>query len=155
MGQKQGWEHKLYRNTGTFGSPTWDLVPNCRDLTMPSPASANDASIRGSRVKMYGAGQIDLSFQWQMVADAADTDYTVLRTAHFAQTAIDLMDLDGPIATSGSLGIRAICQIFTFDQNEPLDGTVLTDVEAKPTYDTTNGGAHLVLGGGSPTFTAI
>jgi len=155
MAHKMGWEQKLYRNTGSFGSPTWDLVTNCRDLTLTGSASKNDASTRLSRVKTYAAGQIDLGFNFQMVYDPADTDLTAIRTAFYAQTALDLMDLDGLAATSGSLGVRAVCQIFSMEKGEPIDGIATYDIEAAPTYDSTNGGASLVTSNGTPSYAAI
>lgn len=153
MGVKHGWEHKLYRNTGTFGSPTWDLVPNCVDMETPSAMTKSEASIRGNRAKLYAPGQLDWGLNWQMRYDPADTDLTAMRTAFFTGAAIDLMDMDGLIATSGTLGTRAICHLFGLGNPKPLDGIAVFDVEAAPAYDLTNGGVYYVTG--PSTYTAV
>lgn len=155
MATKHGFEHKLYRNTGTFGSPTWDLVPNCRDMETPMAMTKNEASIRGNRTKMFAPGQLDWGLNWQMVYDPSDTDLTELRTVFLTAATVDLMDLDGLIATSGSLGTRAICYLFGLGNPKPLDGIAVFDVEAAPAYDLTNGGVTYVSGGNSPTYTAV
>lgn len=155
MATKHGFEHKLYRNTGTFGTPTWDLVANCRDMETPMAFSKNEASIRDKRAKMYAAGQFDWGLNWQMVYDPTDTDLTALRTAFFAGTAVDLMDMDGLIATTGTLGTRALCHLFGLGNPKPLDNISVFDVEAAPAYDVTNGGVYYVTGAASPTYTAV
>lgn len=153
MSTRHGFEHKLYRNTGTFGSPTWDLVPNVRDMETAQAMSKTEVSIRGNRAKLYAPGQLDYGLNWQMVYDPADADLTALRTAFFTGATVDLMDMDGLIATSGTLGTRSVSHLFGLGNSKPLDGAAVFDVETAPAYDLTNGGVYYVTG--PSTYTAV
>lgn len=157
MAVKRGFQHKLYRNAGTFGTPTWTIIPNCRDLTMSQSMAKADASIRASTSKLYVTGMIEWELSWQMVYDPADTNLTAIRTAFYGRTAIDFMDLDGTDTTNGSLGARALCEVYTFDKQEPLDGPAMVDIAAAPTFDLTNPGVYTSTGDGTgdPTHVAV
>lgn len=157
MAIKHGFQHKLYRNSATFATPTWVAVTNCRDLTMPQAMTKSDASIRAASSKMYAPGMLEWGLDWQMIYDPADTNLTALRTAFYARTNVDLMDLDGADTANGSLGARAVCGLFSFEKGEPIDGLATVDISAAPVFDLTNPGVYLSTGDGSgdPTHAAV
>ena len=45
---KLGMEAKLYRNTGTYATPTWVEMLNVKDLTLNLEASEADVTTRGN-----------------------------------------------------------------------------------------------------------
>lgn len=143
MAHKMGFDCKLYRNTGTYGSPTWDLVPNVRDATVQMEFDEADSSIRGALAgaKLTSAALLSLSIEFSMVWDTADTDMLAFRTAAFARTGVDLIALDqtttGGVSPYGQ-GPRAICQLFGLNRPEPINGIVTLDIVAKPCYDDTS-----------------
>lgn len=74
------------------------------------------------------------SAAWKMMWDPADTDFTTLRTAFFARTAVEFFFLDQASGTAGSAGPRMIAKIFKFDIDEDNDAIRMVDVEVKRCY---------------------
>ncbi len=124
----------FYRNSGTYGSPTWVLILNCGDLDVTDAHDKVEVPLRkNSGWKLYIAGDTDFGIAFKMLYDPADTSQSALRTAYRSKAAIELLLLDGPVATAGSSGIRGTFQIFKFPRQEPL-GPMMVEVEAAPTY---------------------
>ena len=48
MGVKLGLHAKLYRNTGSGGTPAWNEIPNVRDVTLNLETGEADVSTRGN-----------------------------------------------------------------------------------------------------------
>ena len=49
MPAKLGLDAKLYRNTGTFAAPTWDIIGNVKDLTLNLETGEADVSTRANK----------------------------------------------------------------------------------------------------------
>jgi len=125
---------KLYRNTGTYGSPVWNEIALVKDLTLNMDKGDVDITTRASfgfieRVD----GLIDATVDFSMLWDTADDDFTALRTAFFAKTAIECLVLDGGSAVVGAQGLRASMMIKTFTRNETLGEALMVDVQLMPT----------------------
>jgi len=112
---------KLYRNTGTYGSPTWNELPNVRDVTLNQTSDTADASKRASSYKLNVTTLKDLSVNFEMVYVVSDDDWTTLKTAFYAGTAIEFAIVNGPIATSGTLGVRGTFQVKDFTISQGLN----------------------------------
>jgi hypothetical protein len=141
-----GFQCKLYRNTGTYASPTWTEITNVKDLEVPFAFSEADVSTRsggGWREKM--AGLLDAPVTFGMVYDPADTVYTALRTAAFARTTVEFAIADGAIATVGTHYLRARCQILGFTFNQPLEEGAMTDVSLFPTRNSDGAPAFVTV----------
>lgn len=135
MAAKLGLDCKLYRNTGSYASPTWDLVGNVKDLTLSLEKSEADVTTRANGGFRATVGTLkDATVEFQMVADSSDTDFTAIQTAFFANTSIEFAILDGLVATTGSQGLRATMDILKFSRSEELENAVMFDVSIKPTY---------------------
>lgn len=137
MAIKLGMNAKLYRNTGTFATPVWNLVPNVRDLTLSLETGEADVTTRGNngwRATM--ATLKDASVEFEMIWDTEDEDFTAIRTAFLNGSAIELAILDGLVSVAGSQGLRASFMITGFSRNEPLEEAITVSVSAKPTYST-------------------
>lgn len=122
----------LYRNTGTYGSPTWDLVDNVRDLRIPRTMKEANVSTRKVKVEQVEPTLLALGVEWEMVRDDADTDYTALQTAFEGRSMVELAFANGPIATQGTKYTRCEMKLFDFSEQEPLEGANLVSVVAKP-----------------------
>lgn len=133
MSARIGQSHKLFRNTGTAGSPTWDEITAVADVELSATADASESSTRASRIRSYVAGMLDFSVTATMILVATEADYTAIRTAFFNGTALDLAIADGPIATTGTRYFRSGFVVTSFSQSEPLNGTVTLSVEFRPT----------------------
>lgn len=124
---------KFYRNTGSYGTPTWDLINNVKDLTLSLDKDEVDITTRGSGgFKEFIDGMIDASIDFGMVWDTEDTDFAAIRTAFFAKTAVEFLILDGLVATTGSQGLRVTCMVKSFTRNENLGEALMADVTLRP-----------------------
>jgi len=138
MPAKLGLDAKLYRNTGTYAAPTWDLIGNVRDLTLNLETGEADVSTRANNGWRATVGTLkDASIEFEMVWDNLDTDFTVIRDAFLNNTSIEFAVMDGLITgqgSSGSQGLRATCRIANFSRNEALEEAITVSVTVKPTY---------------------
>jgi len=138
MAAKLGLDAKLYRNTGVFATPVWDLVGNVRDLTLSLEAGEADVSTRSNNGWRATVGTLkDASLEFEMVWDTADADFTAIRDAFLNNTNIEFAVMDGLITgagSSGSQGLRATFRIASFSRNEALEEAITVSVAAKPTY---------------------
>ncbi len=156
---KAGIAAGVYKNTGTYGSPTWTLQTLIKDVSPSFPWDMVDASVRGTRAKLYAKTQIDLAFQIVMRADDADTIYGAWVDAAFSPTTkFDLLILDGLIAVEGARGIRAEFVVGMSQQTQAIGDIVFSTFDIKPAPGTvlTNYPSSVVMGASStPTFTAF
>jgi hypothetical protein len=125
---------KLYRNTGTYGSPVWDLIPSTRDLTLNMETAEADVTTRGNNGWRANVATLrDASIDFELVWNPTDSDVTAIMLAFTTNAPIELLVLDGPNTTPGSSGLRATCMITGFTRSEPLEEAVSVQVTAKPT----------------------
>ncbi len=132
---KLGMEAKLYRNDGTYASPTWVELLNVKDLTLNLEAGEADVTTRGNAGwRATIASLKDGSIEFDMVWDTTDANFTAIRTAFFAGTNVEFAVMDGDIETTGSQGLRAEMAITGFSRSEALEEAMMVNVNAKPTY---------------------
>ena len=125
---------KIYRNTGTYASPTWDEIVNVKDLSLNLDKDEVEITTRASNgFKEFVDGLIDASVEFQMVWNTADPDFTALQTAFFAKTSIEFLVLDGLRTTSGTQGLRATCMVKNFSRSETLGEAIMVDITIRPT----------------------
>jgi hypothetical protein len=135
MAIKLGMDAKLYRNTGSFASPTWNLIPNVKDLTLSLETGEADVTTRGNNGWRATVATLkDGSVEFEMIWDTEDEDFTAIRNAFLNNTALELAILDGLSNVAGSQGLRASFMITGFTRNEPLEEAITVSVSAKPTY---------------------
>ena len=138
MPAKLGLDAKLYRNSGTYATPGWDVIGNVRDLTLNLETGEADVSTRGNNGWRATVGTLkDASLEFEMVWDTADADFTAIRHAFLNNTTIEFAIMDGLISgvgSSGSQGLRALFRIASFSRNEALEEAITVSVTAKPTY---------------------
>lgn len=126
---------KAYHNTGTYGTPVWDEMPNVKDVTISGDTSEADLTTRGGGgwaqvAGVITSGQVEFTSIW----DPADTDLDAILTAWTGKTLIDMAFMDGAIATAGNQGLRAEMAVLNFTRNEPLEGALTVDITVKPGY---------------------
>ena len=135
MAVKLGLDAKLFRNTGTYGSPTWNEIKNVKDVTLNLEAGEADVTTRGNNGWRATVATLkDGSIEFEMVWDSADDDFTAIRDAFLNKTALEMAVMDGDVLTAGSQGLRASFMITSFSRNEPLEEAITVSVTAKPTY---------------------
>ena len=135
MGAKFGMDAKLYRNGGSYESPTWTEMKNVRDVTLNVEKGEADVTTRGNNGwEALKATLKKGSVEFEMIDDSADADFTAIQQAFFGDTAIEFAVMNGDITTSGSQGLRATMDVFNFSRNEPLTEALTVSVTVKPTY---------------------
>lgn len=138
MQTRLGLDAKLYRNTGTSGSPAWNLLANIRDVTLSLETGEADVTTRGNNGWRATVGTLkEAGIEFEMVWDTDDADFTAIKDAFFNGTSIEFAVMDSLITDAGAQGLRAVCRVITFTRSEPLEEALTVSVTAKPTYSAT------------------
>ena len=155
MAVKKGYTAKLYRNSGSYASPTWVEVENIIDLNFPHNFERLEAFTRGSGGVMEAEpGAMNLAFTFKIRSDESDTDFTALETAYEGRSLIDFMILDGSSSTNGSRGYRYEGKIFSFGEDQALGNILYRDVSVEPCISS-NAKKSVVVTSGAPVFTTL
>ena len=124
---------KLYRNTGTYASPTWDLIGNVKDLTLSLEKDETNVTTRASGGwKEFVDGMKDATVEFGMLWDTGDADFDAFQGAFINNTSVEVLVLDGLAATAGSEGLRATMMVKSFTRNENLGEALMVDVSLRP-----------------------
>jgi hypothetical protein len=137
MALRLGIDAKLYRNTGTFGTPVLNVVDNCRDLTLGLEKNEADVTTRGNDGWRAIVGVLkDATIEFNMIADGADDDYIAFRDAFLTNDDVEVFVMSADVDEADSEGLRATCSVLGFTRNEPLEEALNIDVTLRPTYNT-------------------
>lgn len=128
----KGLDCKVYRNSATYGSPTWALVNPVIEVTANLTNTAFDASNRDSNYRLQLPSLTELSFDIRMHKDKDDADFLALETAAQARTTIDLLILDGLQTSAASDGWRIQGFFTTWNESQPLEDAVTVDATFVP-----------------------
>lgn len=132
-----GSDCKLYHNTGTYATPTWDEVPIVRDLELNLEKGQADITTRAGAGWIQRIGTLkDGSIEFGIVWESGDADFEAFRDAFLDNTLIDVAAMDGAIATSGNQGLRAEMECLSFSRSEPVAGAVEASVNVSPGFST-------------------
>jgi hypothetical protein len=124
---------KLYRNTGTYSVPVWDLIGNVKDLTLSLEKDETDVTTRASGGwKEFVDGMKDATVEFGMLWDTGDADFDAFQGAFINNTSVEILVLDGLVATTGSEGLRATMMVKSFTRNENLGEALMVDVSLRP-----------------------
>lgn len=135
----------FYRNTNTYNSPSWNLVDNVIDLDDGLEVDEIDVTVRASGGwEMTAMGKKKLSYSFKMIWDPSDADLQAFRDAFNNRTTIDVVKLDGLVATPGSQGPRAVCVVTKFTRSEPLVDAATVDIMLRPAKSTNLPSWHTV-----------
>ena len=144
---KPGIKCVAYRNTGTYGSPTWTALNLVSDANVGKGWEFGPADVRATRVKLYAPSQMDMNPTITMRCDDLDTGYKAISAASVSAAVIDMLLLDGPIATEGTEGIRAHFHISDTGQDQGKSvGTVYKNFELKPGLSSEGYPQNVIMG---------
>lgn len=147
----------LYRNTNTYGTPTWTLQTEVQSVTPSAPWDWVEASSRASGVKLYGKALMDLGYTVVMRADDLASDWEAFMAAALSRTTVmDLLILNGLISVEGVRGFRAEFLCSMDGEPQEISGSIMTSFTLKPTMTTNGYPKSVIMGSGStPSFSAI
>ena len=124
-----------YCAAGIGGTPTWSELTNVKNVTLNLQKGEADVTTRANNGwKATAATVKEGSIEFEMVWDTTDAGFTAIKTAWFNSSIIGIAAMDGPIATNGSQGLWADCQVIDFSREEPLEEAITVKVTVKPTY---------------------
>lgn len=148
-----GIDGEVYRNAGTFGSPTWTAVSLVRNVSSGMVWNMADASIRATAAVLQAKTQVAISGSIEVRADPADAGYQVLFDASRGRTPADLMILDGPITQEGCKGVRGHMNL-NFEQDQNINDVIYTRFAFSPAWHADGYPSYVEMGASSaPTFT--
>lgn len=125
-----GKDCKIYRNTGSHGTPVWDLIPRVQDVSVDGLSKGKvELLARDSNWKFKGSGmkEASLSFGY-LFTPASDPDFDALRNSFLSDLAIEMLVLSGDLVTAGSQGLRAVFEVFEFPYSQELEEGQTFDV---------------------------
>lgn len=128
---KRGRNGKTYRNTGTIGSPTWNLIDRVRNCSMDTNWDTVEAHDRADGEKAHSITWIDRTITLTMAWHPDDADVVALHTAFEAGTAVQFAFCDAPIATTGTYKFTMECYITKFTRSQDLNENQLVEIELK------------------------
>ncbi|MBX3444257.1 MAG: hypothetical protein KF774_17780 [Planctomyces sp.] len=133
---QMGFKCHIYRNTGTYGSPTWSLFDEVTEVTLNLEMGEADVTTRADNGFTTTEPSLqESSLEFEIKADHANTNFVAIRNAFLQRTALDMQALDGLLATEGSQGLRARWKVFSFTRNETLEEAVTYSVTMRPCKD--------------------
>lgn len=152
-GVKLGIKAVIYRNTGSYGSPSWAAMNSVRDVTVTAPFDMVEAITRSSRVKLYAKTLMDLGVQLMVRKDDNSTDAVAILAAAMNDTVFDCLVLDGPLATEGSTGFRSHFIINLASESQGAADVIYDTYDLKPCFSA-DGTPKYVTIGASATIAA-
>jgi len=146
---------KVYRNTGSYGSPTWTAVTLARNVASAAKWNRGDASIKATRAVLQEKTQVAITGTIEVRADPADASYSAMFAAAMGDStsAIDLMIIGGPITQEGVVGVRGVMNL-DFEDNHAINEVVYTTFAYDPAWASGGYPSKVVMGATStPVFT--
>lgn len=135
-GPKTGHNMFLYRNTGTPGTPTWSLVDEVGDVSIPDlnrglaelKRRANDFT------KNLAALIQSIAVEFRLHHGLDATNFDAIRGNFFNGTTEEWAVMNGDITTSGSEGLRLPTLVENFPFDQPLEDVAGHDVRLAIAY---------------------
>ncbi len=127
MGLIIGNSARIYRNTGTFASPTWvewDVI----DATIAISHNSVDATSRGSGgVKMSAPTLMSIEVSGTVFKDKQSAVFLDMETANAAKATVGVAVMDGSISDSSSDGWQMDAFFDSWSEGQPIDGLNVID----------------------------
>jgi len=132
-----GVECKAYRNTGTYGTPTWTEVTIVGDATISGERPEADMAARGDVVAKFRVGILRWQVEFDLVYQNGHAGYDAIRDAFLNKTVLDMLFLDGASGTTDNEGLRSELYFTNFGRVEPMEDKLTVPVTGRPA-DTSN-----------------
>jgi len=126
---------KLYRNTGTIGTPTYSHITVCGELGMPLEWDAEDASVRGGgQLKRMEPTLLNAPIEFECLDVITDTNVVALKSAFFAGTSVLLALSSGTITDSGETIMTTDFKVLKAETKPAKGGLSMISFRAVPCY---------------------
>lgn len=127
---------KLYRNTATVASPTWDALDSVGDVAIPDlQVGLAELKRRGNNfTKNLGTLVQSFSLDAKIIALMDTTTYGALKTNFLAKTAEEYAIMNGDITVATTTGMRCPLLIHQFPINQAQEEVVSHDMKWAVAY---------------------
>lgn len=127
---------RLYRNTGTAGTPVWVLVSQIGDLNISDLTRALAEIKRRASVFTTNLAALiqSISIELKYWYGLDSTNFTALRTNMFSGAIEQWAMMDGDITVTGTQGLKIPVVLEQFPISQNLEDPVSIDVVAKTGY---------------------
>ena len=133
-GLRAGLSAKLYRNTATWGTPTWSEITPVKDLTLNLEMSVAEVKARLSAFVQNLTCLKSISVDFNMINDTSIANHGTLRDAFFAGTLVGFAVADDAIATSGTEHFRFEGYVTKWNVTQNLEEAMMVDATLVPAY---------------------
>lgn len=133
-GLASGYSSKLYRNTATWGSPTWDEITAAIDVAVGLSRGKAEVKARSVTFKSTLPLVAESPLTFSMIADTSIADYNILRDAFAASTLLGYAVADQAIATSGADYWKCEYYIYGFNYIQGLEEANRVELELDTAY---------------------
>lgn len=128
-----GFKGKLYRNTGTYGSPTLTAVDEVGDVDVSLEFDSEEATSRESAgVKQEEPTLLGIEISGKIREDETSTNYIAIEAATYQRLPLDVWVLTLDKETVGSRGIRCDVKNHNWTVSQGLNGVQMRDFSLKP-----------------------
>jgi hypothetical protein len=111
------------------------LIGVVGDVNATSQATEAELKIRaGQGHTLVLSGMLKEGLGIKMPTNPGNAVFDALRAAYEARTTLAFARCNGPIATSGTKGVKFDGLVTKFNEDEPIDGINMSDVQIYPTY---------------------
>ena len=147
---------KLYRNTGSWGTPTWVAIDKVDGLELDSGWNTSTSGDRGQGVDTVEKTTATLNITGRVKQDDSDAGYAALLAGYLSRSPIDLMVLNGASNSNGATGFRAMWHVTRFAEPQGRDVVIYRDFTLVPAgYDSTTPAQSVAVASGAPAFTTL
>lgn len=107
IGAKAGTAAQVYRNTGSWASPSWSALPALDIKFSDKPAAMYDSSDRTISVNTKTPTRYEWSLEFECIWNASNAGLVALVAAAQSGAVFEMLATDDAVATSGTKGLRA------------------------------------------------
>lgn len=133
MGAIEGLSCKVYRNTGSYGSPVWALWQCVRDTTIDITFDEVDATCRGGGgLRQNAVTLTTIEVSGEAIKEKTDTSFVAMELAARNKAIVDVMVLDGAEDVEGTTGWRFDAHITSWSEAQPVEDIVKVSFTLKP-----------------------
>lgn len=156
MSTRLGIDGKVYRNTGTYGTPTWTEITLVKDVQVSPTWSKADSSSRASKVMSDVKAQLALAFTISVKVSLTDAGYIALMDSFVdPDGVIDMLVLNGDTATNGVEGWRFDAGVFGASEDQSIGAALYRDFDIGPSGHAVNVSKRVTVAAGAPVFASI
>lgn len=135
-----GHDCKLYYNTGTDASPTWNVIDIVGDVTL-TDLGAGDAEVnlRLSDWVLNLPAKLRAAIEFMLANNIGGTDFDNLRGYALGRTIKQYAVVNGDITTSANQYFKAFCHITAFPWAQPIEEMTSHDCRLSLSYHEESG----------------